>query len=164
VIPWRISSPSHLQHCLQLGVLRRPQAGHRRKLRLAGSEHAVQAAESTDQLAPQIDGAFSLDANAQENCQQFGIRQGCRTMGEQAFTWSLVLRPVANRHLVTPSNVPPCILTVMTVAGTPDHGSHERFPPLPGAFRLARRNRSMGTEQCSANPRLRPRKWGGQGS
>jgi pimeloyl-ACP methyl ester carboxylesterase len=40
---------------------------------------------------------------------------------------------------------------------TPDHESHDRFPPLQGAFRLARRNRSMGAEQALRIPHLTPR-------
>ena len=57
-------------------------------------------------------------------------------------------------------------LTVMTVSGTPDHESHDRFPPLQGAFRLARRNRSMGAEHALRIPHLtpqpRPREGGGE--
>ena len=41
-----------------------------------------------------------------------------------------------------------CGLTGMTVPDTPNNESHARFPPLQGAFRLARRNRSMGTEHA----------------
>ena len=46
-------------------------------------------------------------------------------------------------------------LTVMTFPGTPDHESHDRFPPLQGTFRLARRNRSMGTEIDTVTKALR---------
>ena len=42
----------------------------------------------------------------------------------------------------------------MTFPGTHDHESHDRFPPLQGAFRLARRNRSRGAEQALRTPPL----------
>jgi hypothetical protein len=45
---------------------------------------------------------------------------------------------------------------VMILQDTPDDDSHDRFPPLQGAFRLARRNRSMGAEHALRIPHLAP--------
>jgi len=58
--------------------------------------------------------------------------------------WDFVFDPTTGRQ------------TVIAVSGTPDDQSHDRAPPLPDAFRLARRNRSLGAEQAPRIPDLAP--------
>ena len=94
-------APRHFEHRLQLRVLGRPHAGHRREFAAARREQAGQAAEAGDQLARQIDRAFAGHPDAQENGQQFGVRQGARTLRQQALAGAFVGRPIGDRHDVS---------------------------------------------------------------
>jgi len=44
----------------------------------------------------------------------------------------------------------------MVLSDSLDHQSHDRRPRLPGAFRLARRNRSLGAERAARIPQIAP--------
>src|SRR5471030_18145 len=68
----------------------------------AGAEQALQRAEMADHVARQLDRALAIDADAQEHGQQFGVRQRRRAFQYQALARTLVFRPVADAHRVSP--------------------------------------------------------------
>ena len=59
-------APRHLQHRLQLRVLGRPHAGKGAEFGLRGVEQPGEPAEMQQQVARQIDRAFSRHAHAQK--------------------------------------------------------------------------------------------------
>ncbi len=116
-------------------VLKTGDTAQQRRLAAArGSQQAGNAAGFDAKVHAIDDSMRSItlnDACQFEVCHQGLVIKGCRSKAsvcaccrqEQAGTsWLSII-----------------ILTVMTFPGTPDHESHDRFPPLQGAFRLARR-------------------------
>ena len=62
------------------------------------AEEARTAAEVAEEVAGQVDGAFTPDADAQEEGEEFGVGQGRCAMGEQTFSRAFVCRPVGDCH------------------------------------------------------------------
>ncbi|MNN33671.1 hypothetical protein D3C81_1474370 [compost metagenome] len=93
-------APRQLQHRLQLGKLGAAHAMHGGKTHQAGAKQAPQGAEVLDRIARQLHRALAAHARAQEDGQQFRVRQRVRAILDQALARPFTGRPILDAHAV----------------------------------------------------------------
>jgi len=91
----------HFQDSLELREFSFSHSRHGTEILARGGKQAGQAAEALDEFARQIDGAFTGEAGAQENRQQFGIGKCRRTLLQQAFAGAFIDGPIGDGHDVS---------------------------------------------------------------
>jgi hypothetical protein len=91
--------PGQFQRGGELGRLGRAESGQLRQFRRRRFGEPCQAAvDPGEQVAGEVDGALALDTDAQEDRQQFGIRERLRAERQQALARAFVFRPVGDCH------------------------------------------------------------------
>lgn len=87
-----------LHHGGDARAARGAQARHGIQLPVGRGEHARDAAEAGEEIAPQIDGAAAADARAEEKREKLRVGKRRGAMGDEAFARPLHERRTWHRH------------------------------------------------------------------